>query len=368
MTGRTRLITRSALTLFAFVVSAPSTQPAEPPAGTRQALIDENTPLHSYFKEEPRDALVHQLEVTSSSGTDASSPLRRHHRWLPDPGIVLLENELVNTSKRIGKVHPIPLAEWAFRVADPEEGPRYQLLSHREDTWYGSTYWTGPDWTRVGRDWQHPGQDTTSVRRFTAPRDGKVAISGRVSKAHLDGDGVRLFIRHNARNLWQAEIDGKDSKGLEPRMTLDVHKGDALRFIVHKRGQIFCDTTYWDPVVIYAGGQEFRASKAFAAPNRVPTAGSTKWRRTPRPRRTHQPCIPLARTSAYAQSQFGRASPWCSPKKTVYLSLWLPMARIEAASSWRSCPVDHGSSAFRQVRTAACVPIFTSPAAQPSWS
>ena len=137
MTGRTRLITRSALTLFAFVVSAPSTQPAEPPAGTRQALIDENTPLHSYFKEEPRDALVHQLEVTSSSGTDASSPLRRHHRWLPDPGIVLLENELVNTSKRIGKVHPIPLAEWAFRVADPEEGPRYQLLSHREDTWYG---------------------------------------------------------------------------------------------------------------------------------------------------------------------------------------------------------------------------------------
>ena len=149
-------------------------------------------------------------------------------------------------------------------MAEPGDGTRYQTLSYRNDTWYGSTYWTGPDWTRVGLDWHHPGEDTPSVRRFTAPADGKVTIGGRVYKAHLDGDGVRVLVRHNAQTVWQAEIEGKDDKGLEPNLTLDVHQGDAIRFIVHKRGQIFCDTTRWDPVVTYADGREFRASQGFS--------------------------------------------------------------------------------------------------------
>ena len=53
----------------------------------------------------------------------------------------------------------MPLGEWTFLIADARDGTRYQLLTYRNDTWYGSTYWTGPDWTRVGRDWHHPGQE-----------------------------------------------------------------------------------------------------------------------------------------------------------------------------------------------------------------
>ena len=141
------------------------------------------------------------------------------------------------------------------------------LLTHRDAVWYGSTFWTGPDWTRVGRDWHHPGENTPSVRRFTAPRDGRVTITGRVFKLHLDGDGIRASIRHNEREVWQAEIEGKDGKGVEPKLSLDVKKGDAVRFIVHKRGSIVCDTTGWDPVVAYADGQRFQASASFAAKN-----------------------------------------------------------------------------------------------------
>jgi len=144
---------------------------------------------------------------------------------------------------------------------------RYRPLSWRNDVWYGSTYWTGPDWTRVGKEWHHPGINTPSVRRFTAPREGRVTVSGRVYKADTNrggGDGVRLCIRHNARTLWKAEIDGDDSKGVEPNLTLQVLKGDAIRFVVHKRGRIFYDTTHWDPVLTYADGQQFRASKGFS--------------------------------------------------------------------------------------------------------
>jgi len=138
-------------------------------------------------------------------------------------------------------------------------------LTHRDAEWHGSTFWTGPDWTRVGRDWHHPGERTPSVRRFTAPGDGPVTVAGRVFKRHLSGDGIRASIRHNDREVWKAEIDGGDGKGVEPKLALEVKKGDTLRFIVEKRGAIACDTTGWDPVVTYADGRRFQASLAFDA-------------------------------------------------------------------------------------------------------
>ena len=149
--------------------------------------------------------------------------------------------------------------------AAPGAASPFTLLTYRETEWYGSTFWTGPEWTRVGKDWHHPGENTPSVRRFTAPRGGRVTVTGRVFKLHLDGDGIRASIRHNDREIWQAEIEGKDNQGVEPKLALDLKPGDALRFIVHKRGTIVCDTTGWDPVITYADGPRFQASASFAA-------------------------------------------------------------------------------------------------------
>ena len=137
-------------------------------------------------------------------------------------------------------------------------------LHYCSESWYGSTFWAGPDWTRVGKDWQHPGEDTPSVRAFQAPRDGRVTVTGRVYKAHADGDGVRLAILHDKRLVWQAEIEGKDQQGVTPHLTLNVRRGETIRFVVHKRGTIFCDTTHWDPVITYGDGQKFQASEGFS--------------------------------------------------------------------------------------------------------
>ena len=63
--------------------------------------------------------------------------------------------------------------------------------------------------------------------------------------------------------MWKAEIDGQDARGVEPRLTLDVRQGDAVRFRIHCRGNIACDTTHWDPTIAYDGGETFHASKAF---------------------------------------------------------------------------------------------------------
>lgn len=148
---------------------------------------------------------------------------------------------------------------------DASSSGRYRALTYRDAQWYGSTFWTGPDWTRVGKDWHHPGQNTPSVRRFVVPRDGAITITGRVFKLHRQGDGIRASILHNDHEIWRAEIDGTDGQGVDPQLKLDVRKGDNLRFVVHKRGHITCDTTGWDPVITFDDGARYQASAAFAA-------------------------------------------------------------------------------------------------------
>jgi len=152
---------------------------------------------------------------------------------------------------------------------------RYRKLTYSRGEWYGSTFFTGPDWTWIGKDWHHPGRETPSVRCFVVPRDGQVTIRGRVFKLHRSGDGVRAVIRHNDRDVWTTEIEGDDGEGIKHDMSLDVRQGDCIRFVVHKLGAIFCDTTGWDPSVRFADDEKvFRASEAFEQHEQ----GAGEWR------------------------------------------------------------------------------------------
>lgn len=147
--------------------------------------------------------------------------------------------------------------------SDLKDG-RYRELTYSTGQWYGSTFFTGPDWTRVGKDWHHPGENTPSVRCFIVPRDGRVIVLGRVFKLHRSGDGIRAEIRFNERAVWKTEIDGDDSTGVEHSIPLDVRRGDTLRFVVSKRGSISCDTTGWNPRVKWRSDDTVSvASEAF---------------------------------------------------------------------------------------------------------
>ena len=155
--------------------------------------------------------------------------------------------------------------ELTIPAEDPAGAANPNALKYDTREWYGSTFWTGPDWTRVGKDWHHPGEATPSVRRYACPQDGTVTISGRVFKRHLAGDGVVARILHGDREIWKAQIAGADSDGNSHDLTLAVRKGDSLRFVIDKFKAIACDTTAWDPTITYRDGPAFTASAAFAA-------------------------------------------------------------------------------------------------------
>jgi len=223
----------------------------------------------------------------------------------------------------------------------------YRPLRSSDAEWYGSTFWTGPDWTRVGKNWHHPGHNTPSVRRFECPQDGNVSVTGRVFKLHLTGDGIRAMIRHNQREVWRAQIDGKDSKGKSHALSIDVKEGDAIRFVVHKRGQIYCDTTGWDPVVSYEGGAPSRASAAFAAK----TQGAGGWfyeqegLNQASPVLTHRvrkpPPVPV---SAALRAELERLAPEAAPEGLALLAMVLE-------EWWREDGLDDTVEAYRVATT-----------------
>ena len=221
--------------------------------------------LAEAFANQPVDTLVRRLEPGSGSG-EAPGPLTagQEVRCVEAHGAAVIQTTVRNTTAAPQPAGDVTLADWTFRLGGCHDAG-YAKLEHSSAVWYESTFWQGNEtWLRVGRDWHHPGDRAPSVRRFTAPADGTVTVSGSVYKAHRDGDGVKVSIRHNEKTVWEHSLAGDDGKGVDPNLKLEVRAGDAVRFVVEKGGQIFCDTTHWDPVITYAGGRQFQASKGFS--------------------------------------------------------------------------------------------------------
>ena len=134
------------------------------------------------------------------------------------------------------RVDSIPSFDWVLETTSEEAAAaiRYEAMTYREgaEPWYESTFFGGDEhWVRVGRDWQHPGERASSIRAFTAPRSGEIAISGRASKAHIDAgtDGVDVAIRLNDETLLTEYIEGDDAKGILFYIRRRVEQGGVVR-------------------------------------------------------------------------------------------------------------------------------------------
>ena len=139
------------------------------------------------------------------------------------------------------QAQPDALSEYVqpgWRIVQGDDASRYTYadLTYSTETWYGSTFWKGPDWTRVGRDYQHSGTSVNSVRVFTAPQPGRATVTGRCYKADTKcGDGVALAIRHNGETVWAAEIGGADAEGVEFDLALELAYGDQAGLALDHR-------------------------------------------------------------------------------------------------------------------------------------
>ncbi|MCC6729479.1 MAG: hypothetical protein IT208_09075 [Chthonomonadales bacterium] len=80
-------------------------------------------------------------------------------------------------------------------------------------------------------------------------------------------DGVDLRILLNDRAAWPPEGWARSTDSASTArhdLALEVRAGDRIAFVVGRHGNITCDTTEWDPIVAYEGGERHQASAGFS--------------------------------------------------------------------------------------------------------
>lgn len=100
------------------------------------------------------------------------------------------------------------------------------------------------------------------VRRWQAPFDGQISITGAATLAQDDSeerqtsqtaDGVRVAIQQNDRELWAQNIAADDYAAKTPQnvAAITVKKGDAIYFRVQSIEDGAFDAVRWNPVIQY---------------------------------------------------------------------------------------------------------------------
>ena len=124
----------------------------------------------------------------------------------------------------------------------------------------------------------HPGRDAAhgAIRRWNAPRDGVVSISGLLERPSEGGDGVTgRIISSRAGEL--LKVDAHPRQNVETKLArVEVKAGDTIDFIVEPRGNDVSDSFRWHPVI---GGDDgtWDSKAQFAGPPPPRPPSLTPW-------------------------------------------------------------------------------------------
>jgi hypothetical protein len=141
-------------------------------------------------------------------------------------------------------------------------------------------------WAMLNASGGHAGDAVAVVRRWTAPGDGTVAITGKLDHNADQGDGVRGRIVARGEGELASYVVHKRQADTNVN-GIAVKKGDTIDFVIDRRASIDYDAFGW-PVAIKlsgaqsaAGGQpavaEFDGVAQFAAPPGKPPEGLNPW-------------------------------------------------------------------------------------------
>ena len=122
-------------------------------------------------------------------------------------------------------------------------------------------------WVMLNREGGHVGNDAqhAAIRRWTAPRDLTISISGKLSRPAETGDGVEgTVVSSRGGELLRvtAEAKGNADTNLEK---IDVKAGDTIDFITSLRADNNSDSFVW-PVIIKGEAGDWDSHAQFAGP------------------------------------------------------------------------------------------------------
>jgi hypothetical protein len=172
---------------------------------------------------------------------------------------------------------PVRPTPWTYGTGDFDTTFRrtrnFKPFGHFTGTaWQGSESWPGGDsgWAQLTATGGHPGNTPAQacIRRWTAPADLTVQITGTLQHDPEAGDGVRAFVISSRHGLLKAAT-AHHSKVDMSFDAIALKTGDTLDFIVDIGSVLNSDQFLWAPVVSSADGT-WKAKEDFNGPTPRP--------------------------------------------------------------------------------------------------
>jgi mono/diheme cytochrome c family protein len=257
----------------------------------QQALFLMNGP----FAVEQARALVRRPDVTAKGGAEAR--IQQIYRHVLSRSATPVEVQLglryLNSAVTEGPGSLPPPPAWRYGYGE------YDVAGRRLKGFTPLPHWSGQAW-QVGKEFPdkmlghlrltstggHPGNDRqhAAIRRWVAPREGVVAISGTLRNPNKEGDGVQAFIyssRDGELGRWSVHESSTDT--VVERVA--VKKGDTIDFVVDPHENANSDSFTWAPVVRLIDGRPMandprptaNAKAAATASDRPASGAPTEW-------------------------------------------------------------------------------------------
>jgi len=162
-----------------------------------------------------------------------------------------LPTDVMADMKPIGGDSVLPLWQFGYGPCELIEGKvSFTPLPHwTGTTWQGGAALPDPklDWVSLHARGGHPGKgsDQCTIRRWNAPANGRVSISGKLSHGSEHGDGVRGRIVSSRSGIvgeWVVK-QGAAESNVE---NVAVESGDHIDFITDGRENVTSDSFEWD--------------------------------------------------------------------------------------------------------------------------
>ncbi len=172
---------------------------------------------------------------------------------------------------------PVRETQWRYGTGEYDEASKRlksftALLHFTGSAWQGTASWPGGEtgWAQLTAEGGHPGNTRAHacVRRWVAPRDATVNISGTLKHEPEQGDGVRGFIL-SSRHGELKGVTVHKSKTEMSATNIVVKAGDTLDFVVDIGGTLNSDQYLWAPAVT-GDGTKWDARAEFSGPMPAP--------------------------------------------------------------------------------------------------
>jgi hypothetical protein len=178
----------------------------------------------------------------------------------PTPEEIQLARQFTQAQPRLQP--PASLATWQYGYGEFDEGTKHLKTFQPLPDFTGAAFQGGPalpdpklGWVMLNENGGHAGNDLAhaAIRRWLAPRDGTVSISGTLSHGVYQGDGVRgRIVSSQLGELGQWRAHNSKTETKLDRVA--VKSGETIDFVTDCYQTVEHDSFGWDATIVFSRG------------------------------------------------------------------------------------------------------------------